>query len=190
MFCVSGHVSLQLIGDEYDRSQETLFQSEDSMGNTFTAVIFIHAVCASFAILFGAFQLLRKTKGGKLHKVIGRLWVLCMYVVTISSFAIQNLNGGFSWLHALSIFTFITVTVGIVAAVRHNIKAHKGFMTGSYFGILGATIGVIAVPTRRIPQLAVHEPLLLFFWASVIVAMTAFVIVGSHHLINHRKQDS
>ena len=114
-------------------------------------IITIHAVAASFSLLFGAFQLLRKRNGNTLHKVIGRIWVLTMYVVIFTSLGIQTLNGGFSWLHGLSLLTL--VTVGLWAAITRRIESHKAFMRGSYFGILGAFIGVIAVPSRRIPQL-------------------------------------
>jgi uncharacterized membrane protein len=46
-----------------------------------------------------------------------------MYVVIATSFGVRTLTGGFSWLHALSVLTFITVTVGPVAAVKRNIPA-------------------------------------------------------------------
>jgi uncharacterized membrane protein len=62
------------------------------------------------------------------------------------------LTGGFSWLHALSVLTFATVTIGLVAAAKRNILSHAAFMRGSYFGILGAFIGVVAVPERRLPR--------------------------------------
>nr|WP_253185289.1 DUF2306 domain-containing protein [Pseudarthrobacter chlorophenolicus] len=96
---------------------------------------------------------------------MGRVWVAAIYVVVLTSFGIRTLNGGFSWLHGLSILTFITVTVGLAAAMKRNIPPHKSFMLGSYFGVLGAFIGVIAVPERRIPQMALHDlPCCRFGW--------------------------
>lgn len=140
-------------------------------------IIAVHAVAASFSLLLGAFQLLRKTKGGKLHKVIGRIWVGEMYVVILTSFGIQTLNGGFSWLHGLSLLTLVTVSVGLWAAVTRRIEMHKAFMRGSYFGILGAFGGVIAVPTRRIPQLAMHDLPTLIMWVAGIIVVS-FAVIG------------
>lgn len=149
-------------------------------------IIAIHAVTASFALLFGAFQLLRKRKGGALHKVIGRIWVGAMYMVIFTSFGIQTLNGGFSWLHGLSLLTLVTVTVGLWAAVTKRIDSHKAFMRGSYFGILGAFVGVIAVPSRRIPQLATHDLPTLIMWVAAITVIT-FAVIGAASLkINNK----
>lgn len=145
-----------------------------------TLLIIIHAVAASFSLIFGAVQLLRR-KGTRSHKIIGRVWALCMYAVIFTSFGIHTLNGGFTWLHGLSVFTFFTVSIGIYTAIKGNIKSHKAFMTGSYFGIVGAFIGVIAVPERRIPQLFIHELNTALHW-TVIIAAVAFTVVGLAHL--------
>jgi uncharacterized membrane protein len=135
----------------------------------------IHAVTTTFSLIFGAAQLLR-SKGTKSHKIIGRLWVVAMYLIIFSSFGIQTLNGGFSWLHALSILTFFTVSVGLIVAIKGRVESHKAFMIGSYFGILGAFVGVIAVPSRRIPQLATHDFSTLLIWTFGIVV--SFLVIG------------
>lgn len=84
-----------------------------------------------------------------------------MYVVVLTSFGIRTIDGGFNWLHALSVLTFCALTAGLWAIWKRNIRAHRSFMTGSYFGLIGAFVGVLAVPSRRIPQLAIRElPLL------------------------------
>lgn len=145
-----------------------------------TLLIIIHAVAASFSLIFGAWQLLR-TKGTRSHKIIGRIWTLCMYAVIFTSFGIHTLNNGFTWLHGLSLLTFFTVSIGIWAAIKGNIKSHKAFMTGSYFGILGAFIGVIAVPSRRIPQLFIHDLDTALHW-TFFIAIIAFAIVGLAYL--------
>lgn len=145
-----------------------------------TLLIIIHAGAASFALIFGAWQLLRP-KGTRSHKIIGRIWALCMYAVIFTSFGIHTLNGGFTWLHGLSLLTFFTVSIGIWAAIKGNIKSHKAFMTGSYFGILGAFIGVIAAPSRRIPQLFIYDFDTALYWTFFILVI-AFAIVGLAHL--------
>lgn len=156
------------------------------MNNLWPAIIIIHAVSASLALILGAYQLLRKRKGDRSHRFIGRFWVLSIYVVTISSFWIQTLTGGFSWLHALSALTFITVTIGLVAAIKGRIKSHKSFMQGSYYGILGAFIGVIAVPTRRIPQMAMFD-LPAFVTFVTILAVVSLSVIGVSQLAQKPK---
>lgn len=126
-------------------------------------LVIIHAVMASYALIFGAVNLIRIKKGDRPHRILGYLWVISMYFVCISSFWIRSLSpGNFSWIHGLSLFTIVTVSVGLYCAIRGRIFDHKMFMLGSYFGIVGALIGALAAPNRLIPQLAFTKPLLLF----------------------------
>ena len=150
-------------------------------------LIAVHAVAAAYSILFGAFQLLRRTKGGAIHRVVGRIWVAAMYVVILTSFGIRTLNGGFTWLHALSVFTFFTVSIGLWAARTGRIPAHRSYMTGSYFGVLGAFVGVVAVPDRRIPQMAVNDLPGLALWVACILLTAGFAVAGSVLLGRARK---
>jgi uncharacterized membrane protein len=151
-------------------------------------LIAIHALAATFALLFGAFQLFRK-KGTRPHKIIGRVWVLAMYTVIFTSFGITTLNGGFSWLHGLSLLTLITVSIGLYAVFKGNIASHKAFMQGSYFGLLGAFIGVIAVPSRRIPQMAMHDTSTFIFITAMIIVIS-FAVTGVVELTSKKKKKS
>lgn len=153
-----------------------------------TVLIIIHAVTASLSLLLGAFQLLRPKKGDRFHRMVGRTWVVCMYTVCVSSFFIQGVEDGFSWLHALSLFTIMTVSLGLYSAIKGNIAAHKANMIGSYFGSVGAFVGVIAVPTRRIPQLAVHQTPLFFLFISLLVVSAAMFICGLYFLAKYRSR--
>jgi uncharacterized membrane protein len=152
-----------------------------------SVLIAVHAVAAAYSILFGAFQLLRRTKGGSVHRVVGRIWVAAMYVVILTSFGIRTLNGGFTWLHALSVFTLCTVSIGLWAARTGRIPAHRSYMTGSYFGVLGAFIGVVVVPDRRIPQLAINDLPGLAVWVACIVLTAGFAAAGTGLLSRRRK---
>jgi uncharacterized membrane protein len=148
------------------------------MPSTWTVLITVHAVAASYALIFGAVNLLRRTKGGSAHRVLGRIWAVAMYVVVLTSFGIRTIDGGFNWLHALSLLMFCTLTAGLWAIHKRNIRAHRDFMTGSYFGLIGAFVDVLVVPSRRIPQLAIHELPLLGLLVLVLLATAALTVLG------------
>lgn len=145
----------------------------------------LHAAGATIALVLGAYQLIRRVKGDRRHRIIGAVWVVAMYWTVISSFFIRELNPGhFSWIHGLSAFTFVTLTIGLWMAITargrvNRIRHHRGFMTGSYLGLLGAFIGAVVVPVRDIPQWAVHRPLELAAAALGCLAVAAAVIFFS-----------
>ncbi|HJQ44538.1 MAG TPA: DUF2306 domain-containing protein [Jatrophihabitantaceae bacterium] len=140
-------------------------------------LIAAHASGASIALLLGAYNLLHRPKGDLTHRRVGRIWVVAMYWTVVSSFWIKELHPGhFSWIHGLSVFTFCTLTIGLWAARTGRIKQHRDFMTGSYFGLVGAFLGAVTVPVRAIPQLAVHYPELLAVATAGCATVAAAVI--------------
>lgn len=122
-------------------------------------------------MLLGAHQVVRRRKGDLLHRRIGRLWLADMYWVAVSSFGIRRLeHGSFSWIHGLSLWTILSLTLALVAARRGDVRAHRRWATGSYLGLLGAGIAASAVPARLLPQTAVQEPWVLL---GALLAVTA-----------------
>ncbi|MFJ4268729.1 DUF2306 domain-containing protein [Paenarthrobacter nicotinovorans] len=148
------------------------------MASPWTVLIAVHAIAAGYALIFGAVNLLRRNKGTSAHKVLGRIWAVSMYVVVLSSFGIRTIDGGFNWLHALSALTFCTLTLGLWAVRKGNIASHQRFMTGSYFGLVGAFIGVVAVPERRLPQMAVHDIAGLALWVAALALTAGLTVAG------------
>lgn len=140
--------------------------------HAWTVLIAIHAVAASLAMVLGAVNLLRRKRGDGPHKAIGRTWLVLMYFTAGSSFWIQQLRpGNFSWIHGLSAFTIITLSLGLWNARRGNIAAHAGNMIGTYLGLIGAFIGVAAVPSRLVPQAFQSNWLGMLAITAVIVAV-------------------
>lgn len=148
------------------------------MPSPWTLLIALHAIAAGYGLIFGAVNLLRRNKGSAGHKSLGRIWAVAMYIVVLTSFGIRTIDGGFNWLHALSVLTFCTLTMGLVAVRRGNIRAHQRFMTGSYFGLVGAFIGVIAVPDRRLPQMAIHDLPGLILWVAALALTAGLTVAG------------
>lgn len=132
------------------------------------------------AMALGAYNWIRRTRGDRSHRWIGRVWTGAMYWTILSSFAIQELRPGrFSWIHGLSVLTFVTLSIGLWAAVTHRVEVHRRFMTGSYLGLLGAFAGAVAVPQRQIPQWTLHQPAGLALGLTVCLLTAAAVVVAA-----------
>lgn len=143
------------------------------MDHSWNVLIAIHAFAASFAMVFGAVNVLRRKRGDRPHRTIGWIWLALMYFTAFSSFWIQQLRpGNFSWIHGLSAFTIVTLSLGWWNARRGNVRAHAGTMIGTYAGLWGAFIGVAAVPTRLVPQAFQSS------WAEMSVLTAGIVAVG------------
>ena len=113
----------------------------------------IHLAAVVPAVAIGATQLLM-TKGTRIHKSLGWIWVLSMAVVAVSSFWIMELSkdGGFSVIHLLSVWVLISLACGIWFIRRGNVRAHRGFMVGTLLGLAGAGLGALA-PGRFLAKL-------------------------------------
>ena len=143
------------------------------MDHSWNVLIAIHAFAASFAMVFGAVNVLRRKRGDRPHRTIGWIWLALMYFTAFSSFWIQQLRpGNFSWIHGLSAFTIVTLSLGWWNARRGNVRAHAGTMIGTYAGLWGAFIGVAAVPSRLVPQAFQSS------WAGMSVLTAGIVAVG------------
>jgi uncharacterized membrane protein len=145
-----------------------------------TVLIAAHAAGATLALMLGGCVALRRRKGDRLHRRLGALWVLTMYWVAFSSFGIQRLSPGhFTWIHALSAWTIVSLTVAVWAALTHRRQLHRQFVVGSYLGLVGAGIAALAFPVRLVPQTAIHHPLALLIAVNVIGLLTIAVIAAA-----------
>lgn len=108
-------------------------------------MIALHLGSAVLALALGALVLgLRKGTPG--HRALGRAWVAAMLVAALSSFGITR-AGGYSWIHLLSAWTLVSLACAVYFIRRRNVRAHRGFMVGTYLGLLGAGAGAL-VPGR------------------------------------------
>lgn len=157
------------------------------MPQPWTFLIATHAIAASLALVFGGFQLLRRTKGDPIHKLAGRIWVgLMLYVSTFSFFFGGYKDGIDIFLRTLAIWTIFSVIFAIYQAKKGRISIHRAFMTGTYIGLWGALIGVVAVHTRRVPMWFSAHPLEMSLVALAI--LTAACLALSAIMYTERKQ--
>jgi uncharacterized membrane protein len=114
-------------------------------------VLHLGAVLAALAI--GALNLTRP-KGTRSHRVLGWIWVVLMSAAALSSFWIFDLRygAGPSLVHLLSVWTLIALACAIYTIRRGNVRAHRGFMIGTFLGLVSAGLGALA-PGRLLPGL-------------------------------------
>lgn len=141
-----------------------------------------HVVAALYVLVLGPLNIFRRRRD-RTHRIIGYIWVSAMYFVCVSSFWIVT-DGHFSWLHGLSAFTIITVTLGLVSAIRRNIVAHRANMIGSYIGIAIAFVFASTAPGRAIPLLLADAPAT----AVVVAALVLLTAVGLYLAVRPRTQ--
>ena len=132
-----------------------------------------HVIAALFVLAIGPVQIFRRRRD-RIHRTMGYLWVAAMYYVCFSSFWIVS-DGHFSWLHGLSAFTIVTVTLGLVSAIRGNIKSHLGNMVGSYIGIAVAFVFAVSLPGRAIPRLLAEDAPTAVYVAGLVVLSVAVI---------------
>jgi uncharacterized membrane protein len=145
-------------------------------------LITVHALAATFAVGVGGYLLARRRKGDGAHRRLGRVWMATMYFVVLSSFGIKRLHPGhFSWIHLLSLWTFVSLTVALTMARRRRVRQHAGWVIGTYSGLIGAGLAAVAFPQRLVPQTLIHRPL-------VIVAAVAGVVTACFATITVTKR--
>lgn len=115
--------------------------------------IALHLSAALAALVLGIAVLARR-KGTASHKALGRAWVALMIVVAVSSLWILEIRKGAgpSWIHLLSAWTLISLVCAVYFIRRGNVRAHRGFMVGTFLGLAGAGLGALA-PGRALYRL-------------------------------------
>lgn len=99
-----------------------------------SAILQIHITAALGSFLIGCF-LLAGGKGGTRHRVLGYGWIVLMTATAASSFFLTEINPGrYSFIHAISAWTLVILPMGLAAARRRNIAAHRRHMTGLFIG--------------------------------------------------------
>jgi uncharacterized membrane protein len=154
-----------------------------------TVLIALHAIGATFSLAVGAIVMLRRRKGDRAHRRVGRVWMAAMYWTAGSSFGIRALHPGhLSWIHGLSAWTLVSLTVALWAARAHRRRLHRDFVVGSYFGLVGAGVAAMAFPVRLAPQLLVHRPL-VFVGVVSVVSLVAVAVARACGLRSRRADD-
>ncbi|KXU83646.1 hypothetical protein CI15_24095 [Paraburkholderia monticola] len=113
-----------------------------------SSIVAVHIAAATLSVILGT-AVLGSRNGSARHKWLGRLWAVTMLATALSSLDIRELDPGhFSWVHALSLLTFVSVGRGIWAIRQGNVRGHQFAMRGSFIGLIVAGIAALATPHR------------------------------------------
>ncbi|MBM3535418.1 MAG: hypothetical protein FJX60_20590 [Alphaproteobacteria bacterium] len=105
-----------------------------------------HAFGAMAAFVLGLVQF-AAPKGTLPHRSIGYVWVGLMLLIAGTSFAIRG-DGGFSWIHILSVSVLILAPLSALAAHRHHVRRHSLAMIALFVGALVVAGGFTLLPGR------------------------------------------
>jgi uncharacterized membrane protein len=97
-------------------------------------IIQLHVLCASIGLLLGPVSLYQPRRG-RLHQVVGYVWVLAMGATALSAFFIHSfpMIGPFSPIHGLAIFTLWSLFKGMQHVFAGRIREHQMVMRSLYW---------------------------------------------------------
>lgn len=111
--------------------------------------IWAHLVMIGGALALTPVMLLRR-RGDRLHKILGRAWVVCMIATALSSFGIRGMmHGGLGPIHLLSVFVIIMAPLAAWFAYQGNIRAHQIAIRSLIAGAL-VIAGAFTFPSSRL----------------------------------------
>src|SRR6202048_2413257 len=118
----------------------------------------LHAFAATAAFVLGVVQL-AAPKGTLPHRTLGWIWVSLMAAVAISSLWIHQIRlvGPWSPIHLLSVFTLVTLPMGVWMAHRHRVADHRRIMISIFTGAL-VIAGLFTLLPGRIMHAVVFGP--------------------------------
>jgi uncharacterized membrane protein len=108
--------------------------------------LYVHLFTVIPAVPLGAYVLWRE-KGGRLHRLLGRTWAALMMVTAFSTFWLQSLSGGFSFIHLFAVLTLVSIPLAVRHARRGDMRRHRNAMRGVYAGLISAGL-LSALPGR------------------------------------------
>ena len=108
-------------------------------------IIYAHATLALLAVPLGL-QILLTKKGTKQHRILGRIWVTFLIIVSLTAIFIQAINPGqYSLIHLL-----IPWTIGSLIYSIWNIKKFKNTKIERYkfahmYSMIGVYVGALLI---------------------------------------------
>lgn len=98
--------------------------------------VWLHLATVVVALGLTPVMLLRP-RGDRIHRLLGWIWALCLFVTAIVSFWIHQIDpDGFSVIHILSGWTVLTAPLIVWFGRRGNVRVHRRIVRGMTTGAL------------------------------------------------------
>ena len=124
---------------------------------TYETLMYAHLITVVPCIFLGAYGLMAK-KGTRIHKRLGKIYMVLMLITAIITLFMPALVGGrflnhFGWIHLFSFLTLWTVPTAYTAIKKGKVKAHQRKMILLYIGAIGIAGGFTLTPGRYLHTL-------------------------------------
>lgn len=111
--------------------------------------VWAHLTSILTALVLTPVQLLRG-RGDPLHRLLGTIWVVAIFLAAAFSFLVRGINhGGFSFIHILSAYVIVSAPIIWWSAHTHRVALHRSNVRGMITGAL-LIAGFFTLPFGRL----------------------------------------
>ena len=108
-------------------------------------IIYAHATLALLAVPLVLYIFLTK-KGTKQHKMLGRIWVIFLIIVSLTAIFIQTINPGqYSWIHLLIPFTLVSLIYSIWNIKKYKKTKIERYKYSHMYSMIGVYVGALLI---------------------------------------------
>ena len=108
-------------------------------------IIYAHATLALLAVPLGLYILPTK-KGTKQHRILGRIWVTFLIIVSLTAIFIQTINPGqYSWIHLLIPFTLVSLIYSIWNIKKYKKTKIERYKYSHMYSMIGVYVGALLI---------------------------------------------
>ena len=108
-------------------------------------IIYAHATLALLAVPLGLYIFLTK-KGTKQHKMLGRIWVTFLIILSLTAIFIQTINPGqYSWIHLLIPFTLVSLIYSIWNIKKYKKTKIERYKYSHMYSMIGVYVGALLI---------------------------------------------
>lgn len=123
---------------------------------TYLPLAYAHLATVVPAVAIGTWLMVSR-KGSGPHRVLGRAYMVLMFVTGVISLLMPaavgpTSFGHFGFIHLFSLLTLWSVPAAWFAARRHDVLAHRGYMIGLFVGGILIAGAFAFMPGRLLNQ--------------------------------------